>query len=85
VSYFDSDLPIDSIRAELAGAFEVIHATVPMFAYGDGLNDLEMLRYVKLGVAMGNAHPTLLDVADLVTADADGDGILLGFQRLGLI
>lgn len=118
VSFLDSDLPIDSIRAEFAGTFEVIHATVPMFgpnsgemsipgihkataielliehagiahedtiAYGDGLNDLEMLRYVKIGVAMGNAHPTVLDVADLVTDDVDADGILLGFQRLGLI
>ena len=29
---------------------------------------------------MGNATPALLDVADLVTADADHDGILLSFR-----
>ena len=27
-------------------------------AYGDGHNDLEMLEYVDVGVAMGNAHPS---------------------------
>lgn len=54
-------------------------------AYGDGRNDLEMVQYVAIGVAMANAHPSLLEVADLVTPDADADGIHLGFQRLGLI
>ena len=34
---------------------------------------------------MGNARPALLEVADLVTADADHDGILLSFRDLGLI
>ena len=28
-------------------------------AYGDGLNDLAMLRFARIGVAMGNAHPEL--------------------------
>ncbi len=31
-------------------------------------NDLEMLRWAGHGVAMGNAHPALLEVADEVTA-----------------
>ena len=37
-------------------------------AFGDMPNDLEMLRWAGHGVAMGNAHPALLDVADEVTA-----------------
>jgi phosphoserine phosphatase len=36
-------------------------------AFGDMPNDLEMLRWAGHGVAMGNAHPALLDVADEVT------------------
>ena len=35
-------------------------------AFGDMPNDLEMLRWAGHGVAMGNAHPALLDVADEV-------------------
>jgi len=58
---------------------------VDTIAYGYGLNDLEMLHFVEIGVAMGNAHPALLDVADLVTADADHDGIMLSFRGFGLI
>ena len=60
-------------------------ARVDTIAYGDGVNDLEMLQFVEVGVAMGNATPALLDVADLVTADADHDGILLSFRDLGLV
>ena len=37
-------------------------------AFGDMPNDLEMLLWAGHGVAMGNAHPALLDVADEVTA-----------------
>ena len=35
-------------------------------AFGDGDNDIEMLRYVGLGVAMKNARPFVQDSADLV-------------------
>jgi len=34
-------------------------------AIGDGHNDIEMLEYAGLGVAVKNAHPDLLKVADL--------------------
>jgi len=54
-------------------------------AFGDGLNDLEMLRFVAVGVAMGNAHPQAVAAADRVTAHVDADGLRLGFQQLGLI
>ncbi len=54
-------------------------------AFGDGTNDLEMIEYVAVGVAMGNAHPEVIAVADLVTESADDDGIARGFARLGLV
>ena len=40
-------------------------------AFGDGVNDMEMLAYVKLGIAMGNAVEELKEVADDVTASVD--------------
>lgn len=54
-------------------------------AFGDGLNDLEMLSEVGFGVAMGNGHPELKAQADYVTADIADDGLALGLQYLGLI
>ncbi|HRA74779.1 MAG TPA: Cof-type HAD-IIB family hydrolase [Propionicimonas sp.] len=53
-------------------------------AFGDGRNDLEMLAFVKVGVAMANAHPDLLALADLVVPPAAEDGIAEGFRQLGL-
>ncbi|OZM82345.1 HAD family hydrolase [Pseudonocardia sp. MH-G8] len=52
-----------------------------VIAFGDMPNDLEMLRWVGHGVAMGNAHPALLEVADEVTAGNGEDGLALVLER----
>ena len=44
-------------------------------AFGDMPNDLELLRWVGTGVAMGNAKPVLRDAADHVTATNDEFGV----------
>ena len=44
-------------------------------AFGDGLNDIQMLQGVGFGVAMGNAHPELKAVADHVAPALHLDGI----------
>ncbi len=54
-------------------------------AFGDGLNDLEMLQYVGTGVAMGNGFEELKEAADLVTAKVSNDGIQKGLKKIGLI
>lgn len=54
-------------------------------AFGDGMNDLEMLQFVAVGVAMGNAQPAVKAVADDVTGSVDEDGLHAGFLRHGLI
>ncbi|WP_127532847.1 Cof-type HAD-IIB family hydrolase [Paenibacillus kobensis] len=54
-------------------------------AFGDGLNDKEMLGAVGLGIAMGNSHPELLPHADYVTAHVDEGGIRRGLQHAGLL
>ena len=54
-------------------------------AFGDHENDIEMLRTAGLGVAMGNALEHVKEVADLVTADNDSDGIAIVLrERFGL-
>lgn len=54
-------------------------------AFGDGLNDIEMLQTVGFGVAMGNAYKATKDVADFVCPRHDEDGIYAGLKMLGLI
>ena len=44
-------------------------------AFGDGHNDMEMLRTVGTGVAMGNAAPALKEIADDVCGPVSEDGI----------
>lgn len=44
-------------------------------AVGDGLNDVEMISWAGLGVAMGNAHPELKRQADRVTGPVDAEGV----------
>lgn len=55
------------------------------FAFGDGLNDLEMIQAVGTGVAMGNSVPQLKKVADYVTEDVEQKGIRNGLKHLNLI
>ena len=45
------------------------------YAFGDGINDLEMIQYCHVGVAMGNAVKELKDVADLICRRIDEDGL----------
>lgn len=54
-------------------------------AYGDGENDIEMFRCVNYGVAMENAKPKLLKIADEVTHTASNDGIYFSFKKNNLI
>ena len=44
-------------------------------AIGDGLNDLDLLKNVGLGIAMGNAEPHVQEASDYVTAEQGDDGV----------
>jgi Cof subfamily protein (haloacid dehalogenase superfamily) len=57
------------------GATEVV-------AFGDQLNDLPMLSWAGWAVAVANAHPDVIEVADEVTASNDDDGVALVLERL---
>jgi Cof subfamily protein (haloacid dehalogenase superfamily) len=54
-------------------------------AFGDSTNDIEMIQYVAVGVAMADARPEVLSVSDMVTPPAGEDGLAQGFRALGLI
>ncbi|WP_099223166.1 Cof-type HAD-IIB family hydrolase [Listeria costaricensis] len=55
------------------------------YAFGDGLNDIQMLQEVGTGIAMGNGRPELKKVADYITESVDEEGILKGLQHVGLL
>lgn len=54
-------------------------------AFGDGLNDIEMLETVGFGVAMGNAEAVLKEKAKFVTKSIEEDGILYALKTLEII
>lgn len=55
-----------------------------ILAIGDNFNDLEMLQYAGVGVAMGNAPPEVQARADWVTGDVEEDGVSLALTKFCL-
>ena len=54
-------------------------------AFGDGGNDMSMLRAAGVGVAMGNALDEVKAHADYVTSSVDDDGILKALKHFNVI
>lgn len=53
-----------------------------MIAFGDGYNDLSMLRLAGIGVAMANAVPEVIAEADFVTLSNEEDGVAAAIEKL---
>lgn len=51
-------------------------------AFGDHVNDLDLLGWAGVGVAMGNALPEVKRAADVVTASNDADGLAIAVEDL---
>ena len=54
-------------------------------AFGDGGNDIPMLRHAGIGVAMGNSTTEVQAAADWVTTSVDEDGIMNALRHFGVI
>ena len=54
-------------------------------AIGDSANDIEMLEYAGIGIAVEGGHPDVLAVADRFTPGPAGNGVALAFAELGLL
>lgn len=54
-------------------------------AFGDGGNDISMLEYVALGVAMGNANDEVKAKADFVTLSVDNQGISHALKHFDIV
>ncbi|HEU4965178.1 MAG TPA: Cof-type HAD-IIB family hydrolase [Bacilli bacterium] len=64
----------------IAGSLGVPRENI--IAFGDEDNDFEMIEYAGHGVAMGNAHPKLKELANEITRTNDEDGIAHVLERL---
>ncbi len=54
-------------------------------AFGDGGNDIEIIREAGIGIAMGNARDHVKAAADYVTDDCDEDGVYNALKHFGII
>ena len=76
-------------EANKAKALEVIarHYGIDrqeIMAIGDSYNDLEMIEWAGLGVAMGNAFESVKDAADFVTTSNEEEGVAEALRRFVL-
>ncbi|MFB0828204.1 Cof-type HAD-IIB family hydrolase [Brevibacillus laterosporus] len=80
-------MPKDGSKAKGIEAL-LQHLTVDRseaIAFGDGKNDIEMIQFVGMGVAMGNAHPDVFLHANYVTKHVDEGGISHALKELNIL
>jgi hypothetical protein len=56
-----------------------------VIAFGDNVNDVEMLEFAGTGVAMGNATADARAVASRIAPSNDDDGIATTLEELGIV
>jgi Cof subfamily protein (haloacid dehalogenase superfamily) len=67
---------IDYIATELLGI-----EPENILAIGDNYNDVEMIAYAGIGVAMGNAPADVQSIANWVAPDVDADGVAVAIEK----
>ena len=55
---------------------------VDVWAFGDGINDVDMLRWAGRGIAMGQASDDVKAVADRVTASNADHGVAVALEEV---
>ncbi len=56
-----------------------------IIAFGDGNNDMEMIAYAGVGIAMANGKKELKEISDFVTLSNNDGGICHGLKEYGVI
>ena len=54
-------------------------------AFGDGGNDIDMLKHAGIGVAMENAGDNVKEIADYITTSVDDDGITHALKHFNVL
>ena len=81
--YFEfTPLGVDKVRA-IKDTFDALGIDQSeVMSFGDAQNDLTMIEWARIGVAMGNAVDEVKAKADFVTLDNDSDGIAYALREL---
>ncbi len=85
----DTNIEINAPDAQKGAALRFLCATLGIdpgeaLAFGDGVNDISMLRAAGTGVAMANAAPSVKAAANYVTGTNDGDGVARAIEKFCL-
>lgn len=90
--YRNSPFSIDTVKSGISkmnGIKELVKDLeldgLPTYGFGDGPNDLSMLKYVDHPVAMGNGLKEVKKVAEFVTDSNIDGGIINGLKHFKLI
>ncbi|MGO4942472.1 Cof-type HAD-IIB family hydrolase [Ruoffia tabacinasalis] len=78
-SYNSKSRSIDKLRESMSAE------SLPTYAFGDGMNDIEMLKNATFSVAMGNAIEEAKEVSDIVVSSNSENGIIEGLEYFDLI
>lgn len=81
--FFINVMPLNIDKAaSLKTLLDHLHLTPgQMICCGDGYNDVDMIKYAGLGVAMENAVDIVKEAADFITRSNDEDGVLHVINR----
>lgn len=82
------ELSVPGVNKATAIETLIQHLGIPQkdtYAFGDGMNDADMLEYCQHGIAVGNAKDGLKAIADEITDDMAEDGIYNSMKKHGLI
>ena len=72
---------IDKAQSLLRLLAKINLTPADMIAFGDGYNDLSMLKLAGMGVAMANAAPEVRAEADYVTLSNEEDGVAAALEH----
>lgn len=81
-----NNIEINDINANKGNALKFLagHAGIKesdTMAFGDGVNDIYMLKAAGVGIAMGNAADNVKAAADYVTSSCNDDGVAEGIKK----
>lgn len=82
------ELSVPGVNKASAIESLINHLGIPKentYAFGDGMNDADMLEYCQYGIAVGNAKEGLKAIANEITDDIAEDGIYNSMKKHGLI
>ena len=54
-------------------------------AFGDGGNDIDMLKHAGIGIAMENARDDVKEIADFITTSVDDDGVTNALKHYNVL